>query len=137
VAHCFHIKTCASRPWRLTSGRLNFVCTIYLIKDSVWTGTHIVLTVAAVFPYLSFRTKSFSMLNSERRSNVLLRRLDGCNQEQFKPSQHRGRSRRKVLIFRTDDALTVGHPDGISHRSNRCKGSNCSYFESVQNLLEV
>jgi hypothetical protein len=29
---------------------LNYVCTTYLIKDSVQTRTHIVWTVAAVFP---------------------------------------------------------------------------------------
>jgi len=35
VAHYFHIKAGASKPWRVTFGRLNFVCTTCLIKDSV------------------------------------------------------------------------------------------------------
>jgi hypothetical protein len=38
---------------------------------------------------------------------VLLRRLDGCNLEQLEASRHRGRSERKVLVDRTDDALIV------------------------------
>jgi hypothetical protein len=34
----------------IPSGRLNFVCTTFLIEDIVRTGSHIVRTVAAVFP---------------------------------------------------------------------------------------
>jgi hypothetical protein len=67
-------------------------------------GTHIVWTVAAVFPYLCFGTMSFSLSNIERRPAVLLRRPDEWNQEQFEGSQHRGRSRWKVLVVQTDDA---------------------------------
>jgi hypothetical protein len=93
-------------------------------------GTHIVRTVVAVFPYLCFGTKSFSLSNTERRPTVLLRRLDGCNQEKFEGSRHKGRSGQKVLVVRTNDAWTVEHPDG-------CKGSDFSNLESVQNLLEV
>jgi len=115
----------------MTSGRLNFVCTSRLIKDSVWTGTHIVRTVAAFFPYLCFRMKSFSLSNSQRRPAVLLRCLSGCNLEQFEGS------RRKVLVVRTDDALTTELPDRISRRLDGCKGSDYFYLESVQNLLET
>jgi hypothetical protein len=57
-----------------------------LMKDSVRTGTHIVHPVAAVFPYLCFGKKSFDLTNTERRLAVLLRRSDGCNQEQFEGS---------------------------------------------------
>jgi hypothetical protein len=53
-------KAWASEQWRLTFGRLNFVCTTCLIKDSVRMGTHIVLSVVAVFPYLCFGKKSHS-----------------------------------------------------------------------------
>jgi hypothetical protein len=73
VAHYFHIKACTSGPWILSFRRLNFVCTTCLIKDSVQTGTHIVRTVATVFPYLCFGTKSFSLSNTERHLAVLLR----------------------------------------------------------------
>jgi len=62
---------------------------------------------------------------------VLLRHPDGCNLEQFEASRHRGRSGRKVLVVRTDDALIVERPDGISRRPDECKGSDCSYLESV------
>jgi hypothetical protein len=68
---------------------------------------------------------------------VLLRRPDGCNLEQFEASRHRGRSRQKVLVVLMDDALTVERPDEILHRPDGCKGSDCSYLESVQNLLET
>jgi hypothetical protein len=68
---------------------------------------------------------------------MLLRCPDGCNLEQFEASRHRGRFGRKVLVIWTDDALTVERPDRISCRPDGCKGFNCSYLESVQNLLET
>jgi hypothetical protein len=68
---------------------------------------------------------------------VLLRRPDGCNLEQFEASRHKGRSGQKVLVIQTDDTLIVECPDKILHRPDGCKGSNCSYLESMQNLLET
>jgi hypothetical protein len=68
---------------------------------------------------------------------MLLRRPDGCNLEQFEASRHKGRFRKKVLVIRTNDALTVDRLDGISSRPNGCKGSDSSFLESVQNLLEL
>jgi hypothetical protein len=61
---------------------------------------------------------------------VLLRHLNGCNQEQFEASGHRGTSRRKVLVVRTDDALTDERPDRIPHHPDGCKGTELHYFES-------
>jgi len=43
--------------------------------------------------------------NTKSRPDVLLKHPDGCKLEQFEVSRHRGRSERKVLIVRTDDAL--------------------------------
>jgi len=106
------------------------LCTSCLIKDSVRTGTYIIWTVVAVFPYLCFGKKSFDLLNTERRPAMLLRRPNGCNLEQFEASRHKGRFGQKVLIIRMDDGLTVERPDG-------CKGFDFSNFESMQNLLEV
>jgi len=80
-------------------------------------GTHIIRSVAAVFPYLCFGTKSFSLSNTERLPN-------GCNLEQLEASRQRGRSERKVLIVRTDDALTVECPDGISCRLDKKTSEN-------------
>jgi hypothetical protein len=60
---------------------------------------------------------------------VLLRRLDGCNREQFEAFGHRGTSGRKVLVVRTDDALTDERPDGIPRRSDGCKGTELHCFE--------
>jgi hypothetical protein len=113
----------------LTSERLNFVCTTCLIKDSVWTGTHIVWTVAAILPYLYFGTKSFSLSNTERRPAVLLRRLDGCNLDQFEASGHRGASGWKDLVVWTDDALIDERPDEIPCRPDGCKGTELHCFE--------
>jgi len=97
----FIYEAWASKPWRPTSGRLNFECTTYLMNDRVRTGTHFVRTVATIFPYLCFRKKSHSWSNTGRRPDVLLRRPDGCKLEQFKASQHRGRFGWKVLVART------------------------------------
>jgi hypothetical protein len=95
-------------------------------------------TVAAVFPYLCFEEKTLNLSNTERRPTVLLRRSDECNLEQFEASQHRGRSGQKVQsTVQTDDALIVELPDGISRRSDECKGSDYSDLEYVQNLLET
>jgi hypothetical protein len=62
---------------------------------------------------------------------MLLRCPDGCNLDQFKASGHRGRSGRKVLVVRTDDALTVERTDGISRRPDGCKRSDFSDLESI------
>jgi hypothetical protein len=67
-------------------------------------NSHVVWMVAAVFTYLCFGKKSFYFSNTERRPNVLLKRPDGCNLEQFKVSGHRRESGWKVLIVRTNDA---------------------------------
>jgi hypothetical protein len=98
-------KARMSGPWRPSSRRLNFECATCLIDERVQTGIHIIRMVAAVFPYLCFGKKSHSWSNTEWLLDVLLKRPDGCKLEQFKASRHRGRSRRKVLVVRTDDAL--------------------------------
>jgi hypothetical protein len=72
-------------------------------------NNHVIETVAAVFPYLSLERKSFYLLNTERRPDVLLRRLNGCNLEQFKAFGHRWESRWKVLVVWTDVAYDVPH----------------------------
>jgi hypothetical protein len=70
-----------SGPRGLTSGRLNFECDTCLMNELVRMGFHINLTVAANFPYLCFGKKSRSWSNNECRSDVLLKRLDGCKLE--------------------------------------------------------
>jgi hypothetical protein len=75
------------------------------MDEYVWMGIHIVWTIATIFPYLYFGMKSNSLLNTECRLDVLLKRPDGYKMEQFEASRHRGRSRRKVLVVQTDDAL--------------------------------
>jgi len=114
----------ASGPWRLVSGRLDFECTTCLMDESVRTGIHIVRTVAAIFPYLCFGKKFHSWSNTEWRPDMLLKRPDGCKLEQFEASWHRGRSGRKVLIVRTDDAWIVECLDGTSRHPDGCKGSD-------------
>jgi len=51
------------------------------VDDRVWTGIHNVRTVAAIFPYLCFGKKSHSWSNTKCRSDVLLKRSDGCKLE--------------------------------------------------------
>jgi hypothetical protein len=51
------------------------------MDERIRTGFHIVRTVAANFPYLCFGKKSRSWLKTEWRSDVLLKRLDGCKLE--------------------------------------------------------
>jgi len=75
--------------------------------------------------------------NTEGRPTMLLRRPNRCNLDQFETSGHRGRPGRKVLVIRTDDALTVEHPDGILCRLDRCKGFDFFDLESVPNLLKT
>jgi hypothetical protein len=107
------------------------------MKDSVWTGKHIVRTVAAVFPYLCFGKKSHSWSNTERRLDVLLRRPDGCKMEQFEASRHSGRSGRKVIVVQTDDAWIVERPDEISRRSDGYKGTELTALNFAQSLLKA
>jgi hypothetical protein len=94
-----------SGPWRLATRRLDFECDTCLMDEHVRTGVHIVRTVAANFPYLCFGKKSCSWSNTECRLDVLLKRPDRCELEQFEASRHKGRSRWKVLFIRTDDGL--------------------------------
>jgi hypothetical protein len=107
----------ASGPRRLAFERLDFECDTCLMNECVWTGIHIIRTVAAIFPYLCFERKSHSLSNTECLPDVLLKRPDRCKLEQFEASRHRGRSRRMILWI-------VGGPDGISRRLDGCKGSN-------------
>jgi hypothetical protein len=130
-------KAWASGPWSLTSGWLNFVSTTCLIKDSVQMETHIVRTIVAFFPYLCLAKKSFNLLNTKRRLDMLLRSPDGCKLEQFEGSWQRGRSGWKVLVVRTDDALTVERPNRTSCCPDGCKGSDFLDLKSMQNLLET
>jgi len=82
------------------------------MKESVRTGTHIVRTVAVVFPYMCLKQKPNYLSNTEWRPDGIATssgrmhlnvgffsnskgrlydlplRPDGCNLEQFKVSRH-------------------------------------------------
>jgi hypothetical protein len=124
-------------PWRPSSGRLNFECETCLMDERVRTGIHIVRMVATVFPYMCFGKKSHYWSNTEWRPDMLLKLPDGCKPEEFEACRHRGRSGRKVLVVRTNDALDNGCLYGISCCPDGCKGSDFSDLESVQNLQET
>jgi hypothetical protein len=98
VAHAFG-------PRKLASGGLDFECPTCLMYERVRMKIHIVQTVAAIFPYVCFGKKSYSLSNTEWRSDVLLKRPDECKLEQFEGSRHRERSGQKVFVVRTNDAL--------------------------------
>jgi hypothetical protein len=69
---------------------------------------------------------------------VLERNLSTCQTlKSIEGSRHKGRSRQKVLIVRTNDAWIVEQLDGISRHPDGCKGSDFSDLESVHNLLET
>jgi hypothetical protein len=84
---------------------LDFECDTCLMDERVRTGIHIIRTVAAIFLYPGFGRKSHSWSNTECRPDVLLKRSDICKLEQFEASLHKGRSRQKFLVVRTDGAL--------------------------------
>jgi hypothetical protein len=90
---------------------------------------------AAAFPYLCFGKKSHSWSNTGWHPDMLLRRPNGCKLEQFEASWQRGRSGRKVLIVRTDDAWTVERLDDITCHPNGCKGTKLIALNSAQSLL--
>jgi hypothetical protein len=90
---------------------------------------HLVRTVAVIFPYLCFGKKSHSWSNTDCLPDVLLKCPDGCKLEQFEASWHRGRSGRKDLVVRMDDAWTVERPDGISHHLDGCQGTEINCHE--------
>jgi hypothetical protein len=72
------------------------------------------------------------LFNTESRSDVLLKRSDGCKLEQFETSRHRGRYGREVVIVQTD-----GPPYGMTRRSNGWQRTEFSALQTVQNLLEA
>jgi hypothetical protein len=105
------------------------------MNERVRKGTHIVQTVAAIFPYLCFGKKSHSWLNTERHLDVLLKCSDGCNLEQLEASRHRGRFGRKVLVVQTNDAWIVERPDDVTRRPDGCKGTVLTALNFAQSLL--
>jgi hypothetical protein len=113
----------ASGPRGLTSESLDFECDTCLMDERVRTGIHVVRMIAAIFPYLCFGEKSRSWSNTECRPDVLLKRRDGCKLEQFKASQHRGRSGRKVLVVLTENALDSWASEGMSRRPDDWQGT--------------
>jgi hypothetical protein len=64
---------------------------------------------------MCFGKKYFDLSNTKRHPDVLLKRLDGCNQEQIEAFEHRGMSGQKDLVVRTDDALIDERPDRKPH----------------------
>jgi hypothetical protein len=79
--------------------------------------------------------ESFYLLNTEGHPDVLLRRLNGCNLEQFETFGHR----RGVWTesYRCPDGrcLTDERPDGILRRPDGCKGTEFNILNSAQSLL--
>jgi hypothetical protein len=63
-----------------------------------------VRTIAAVFPYLCLRRTSFYLSNIKWRPDMLLRRPNGCNLEQFESSRHWWESGRNNYVVRKDVA---------------------------------
>jgi hypothetical protein len=64
-------------------------------------------------------------------------RLDGCKLEKFEASGHKRTFGWKVLVARTDGALTDELLDEISRRPDGCKGIELTILNSAQSLLEA
>jgi hypothetical protein len=154
-----HIKACASGPWRLKSGWLNFVYTSCLIKDAVRTGTHIVWTITVVFPYLCQRWKSFYLSNTGHPGGIASSsgRLNWCTWTlDYSGSLKSGRTichyvrtnatLNSSKLLDTDGGLdwkfsssgwmllTDERSDGLQGRPDGCLGSDFSELEFAQNL---
>jgi len=69
-----------------------------------------------------FGKKSHNWSNTECRPDVLLKHPEGCKLEQFEASRHKGRSGRKVLVVRTDDALDSWASGQYIKSSGRLQG---------------
>jgi hypothetical protein len=121
------------RPNGHTSTARNF----HVKASRIQTGIHIVRTVETIFPCLCFEKKSHNWSNTEWRPDVLLKRLNGCNLEQFETSRHWWASGRKVIVIRTDDTLTDERPDGIPRHPDGCNETELIDLNSAQSFLEA
>jgi hypothetical protein len=69
-------------------------------------------------------------LNYEERPDDFPLRPDGCNLELFEASRHRWASGLKVLVVRTDDALTDERLDEIPRRPDGWQGTEIDFLEN-------
>jgi hypothetical protein len=100
-------------------------------------NNHIVQTVTTVFPYLCLERKSFYLLNTERRPDVLLRRSNGCNLEQIEASGYRWEFGWKVLVVRTYVAWLTGVWTEYYVFWADARDMNFTVLNSAQSLLEA
>lgn len=100
-------------------------------------NNYVVQTVATVFPYLCLKRKSFYLSNTERRPDVLLRRLNECNLEQFEASGHEREFRRKVLVVQMDVAWLMNVLMEYHVIQTDAKDLNFTVLNFAQSLLEA
>jgi hypothetical protein len=99
-------------------------------------NNHVVWMVAALFPYLCLEMKSFYLSNTKRRPDVLLRRPNKCNLEQFEASGHRWESGWKVLIVHMEVAWLKSVQTKYHVIRMDARDLNFTVLKSTQNLLE-
>jgi hypothetical protein len=100
-------------------------------------NNHVVRTVVAIFSYLCLERKSFYLSNTERRPDMLLRRSNRCNLEQFEASGHRWESERKVFVVRTDVAWLTSVRTKYHVIWTDAMDLNFTVLNSAQSLLEA
>jgi hypothetical protein len=98
------------RGW-LTSGRWYLNCDSCLKETHVRTGHHIVRMVDRSFLYRNLE-RIWDWSSTERRPDVLLKRLDGYKLDRTFSTQWRVRT--EMHVVRTDDAWSDWRPDGMS-----------------------
>jgi len=92
--------------------------------ERIWTGIHVVRTIASIFPYVSLERKS-----EADRSVEVVRTDVSWNISFF----IQWRVRTETHVVRTNDARSVGRPDGMARRPDGWQGTD---FSDLQNLLK-
>jgi hypothetical protein len=113
LLHAISISViCTSGPWWLSSGCLDLNYDTYLMDERVWTGIHVVRTIATIFPYLILERKSEAWS-----------RPDVCKLEHFEDSRHRGRSGRESTSSGRMMHWTAGRSNGMTRRPDGWRGT--------------
>jgi hypothetical protein len=99
----------------LTSGQVYLNCDSCLVETCVRTGYHIVRTVDWSSLYWNME-RIWNCSSTERRSDGLLRRPDGCKLDRTFSTQWMVRAEMHVVW--TDGVWSVWRPDGMTRRPN-------------------
>jgi len=94
-----------SEPWWLASRLLDLNCDTCLMDERIWTGIHVIWTVAGIFPYLCFGKKSWSLIEhweSSGQAAELFGRMQAGAVRSFSTQK---KVQTVIHVVRMDDAL--------------------------------